>query len=252
MLRRADTGDWVGTFVGHKGAVWACTLNDAALIAATASADFSARVWNAVTGDELCSWAHRHIVRCAAFSRGHSQARLVTGGPEKLLRVFDLQRPEAEPSAMPLAPDSIRGACWVHDNSALLVHYASRPGVDVWDLRSGGVVRTLETRGAVGSVDASADGRSVVVADGQEVRFLNGRTFDCAAVLAPGGCTAVESAALGPLGNVWVAGGADMWVHVYGADGIAEAVAGDASAGAAPAPALALDSGRGHHGPVHC
>jgi WD40 repeat protein len=36
-----------------QGAVWSCVLNDPALLAATASADFSARVWNAVTGDEL-------------------------------------------------------------------------------------------------------------------------------------------------------------------------------------------------------
>ena len=33
--------------------MWSCVLNDPALLAATASADFSARVWNAVTGDEL-------------------------------------------------------------------------------------------------------------------------------------------------------------------------------------------------------
>ena len=93
MMRQGDTGDWLGTFEGHKGAVWGVALSQDASKAASGAADFIAKVWDAVTGEEIYSFQHQHIVKCVAFSPDGNL--LATGSNEKLLRIYDLNNPTA-------------------------------------------------------------------------------------------------------------------------------------------------------------
>ena len=48
MLRDGVTGDWIGTFIGHKGAVWQSRTSDCGTLAVTASADFTAYVHHSI------------------------------------------------------------------------------------------------------------------------------------------------------------------------------------------------------------
>ena len=112
MLRDGMTGDWLGTFMGHKGAVWSGKLSEDGSRAVTGSADFTAsvclpsfcsvpnlrgvsifsKVWDTFTGQSILTLSHNHIVRSVDISS--KATHLVSGGQEKKLRLFDIQHPD--------------------------------------------------------------------------------------------------------------------------------------------------------------
>ena len=71
-----------------QGAVWSCVLNEEAVVAATASADFSTRLWNALTGDEVHQFQHSHIARTVAFAR--RSPRLLSAGAATCLLLLSV------------------------------------------------------------------------------------------------------------------------------------------------------------------
>lgn len=230
MLRNGASGDWIGTFQGHKGAVWSCVLNETALVAATASADFSAKVWNALTGDETHSFKHGHICRTLAFAT--STPRLLTGGFERLVRIYDLEKPEVEPEILSEAPDRIRGVAYLQNDKLLLTSYIDKPGLGVWDLRTQRIVRTMETSKIVTSIEVMPDSSYVVTADGTEAKFWDGASLGLKKSFAQS--YSVESATFCPEKGRFAVGGEDMWVHLH-----------DYATGEE------VECNKGHHGPVH-
>ncbi|KAK7895697.1 hypothetical protein WMY93_021022 [Mugilogobius chulae] len=211
MLRQGDTGDWIGTFLGHKGAVWGATLNTDATKAATAAADFTAKVWDAVSGDEVLTLAHKHIVKTVSFTQDSSC--LLTGGNDKLLRVYDLSSPESAPQEIAGHTSAIKKALWCNSDRQILSASEDK-SVRLWDRSSMEEVKTL-------TFDTST------------IAFYNALSLELIkSVEAP---APINSASLHPEKDFFVAGGEDFKLYKFDYSTKEE-----------------LESYKGHFGPVHC
>lgn len=242
MLRDAVSGDWVGSFVGHKGAVWGACLSSDAALAATAGADFTARLWDAVTGECKSVLPQKHICKSVAFST--DRTRLLTAGNTNSINIYDVGAGEEEPIVL-LSPKegvktTVKLARYVKDGSDVVVSASSGEKEDkvlsVWDVRSGKVERALPLGAATKSGELSSDGRflSVTCADAS-VSVFNLETMERVMRIPVPPYT--ESASFRyPAMDMMVTGGQDLIVRRF-------EIASDFTATEA-------ESNRGHHGPV--
>jgi len=230
MLRNGETGDWVGTFIGHKGAVWSAHLNTTATQAVTGSADYTAKIWDSVTGDEKQSFTHSKIVKSVQFSNDNSM--ILTGGLDKVLRIFDLSKTEVEPLKLEGHSNTIKAALWCQGDQ-ILVSGGSDNELRIWDRRTLAQVKSVPLKGAITSIELCLDGKHMIVTCGKEVMFYNAQSFEM--VKNFGVPIEVNSASLSPDGSIFVAGGTDFSVRLY------EFATGKEQ-----------EIQKGHHGPVHC
>ncbi|KAG2175030.1 hypothetical protein INT43_006092 [Umbelopsis isabellina] len=230
MLRDGRTGDWIGTFLGHKGAVWSARLNKKSDRAVTASADFSARVWDTFSGEELYKFEHQHIVRACDFSSDSS--RVLTGGLEKKLRIFDLYRPESAPLEATGHEGTIKSVAW-DDSRQTMLSAGDDDCIRVWDIRTMQQVQKLDQGTSVTSMVTSADGNYLTSTAGTGAYFWDTR----AGYTLANQHTLEHSAStisLHPDQTKFVAGsGTDLWVRIY-----------DFKTGEE------LEVYKGHHGPI--
>ncbi|KAL3881560.1 hypothetical protein ACJMK2_027986 [Sinanodonta woodiana] len=230
MLRQGDTGDWIGTFEGHKGAVWGAALNRDATKAATGAADFTAKVWDAVSGEELQSFTHKHIVKSVDFSRDSNY--LLTGSQEKVLRIFDLNKPEEEPKTFNGHTASIKTAVFKQDGKQF-ISASDDKTVRVWDVVSGSEIHKMELPSMPSSLELFHDGSVLVVTYGNFTSFWDANTYEKLREFeAP---TQINSTSLHPEKSMFVSGGEDLKMYKF-----------DYQTGGE------IESFKGHFGPVHC
>lgn len=231
MLREGPTGDWIGTFMGHKGAVWSARLNSLATLAATASGDFSAKLWDAISGNCLHTLQHKHIVKTVQFSKDSKQ--LYTGGNEKKIRIFDLEKPDAEARVLD-GHEATIGNIVLTPSPHLIVSCASENNVRVWDLRTGASVQSLPTDNQVTSMTLSNDNDVITTTHGSVVTMWNSTTFEKIKSFTLQ--QTVDCAAYHPATKKFVTGSNDeLWVRGYDFESGEE-----------------IACNKGHHGPVRC
>jgi len=230
MLRNGETGDWIGTFVGHKGAVWSAHLNANATQAISGSADYTAKLWDCLSGEELHSFSHERIVKSVNFAKDNK--RILTGGQDKILRIFDLSKMEADPVKLEGHTQPIKIALWSADDN-LIYSAGGESEFKVWDARTLSVIKTVPTKAPLASLELSLDRKHITTCTGKEVCFFDLDTF--AVVKSLTLSNESNSASLSPDRSAFVVGGTDFWVRVY-----------DFTTG------KEIEVLKGHHGPVHC
>ncbi|TKC47045.1 hypothetical protein EI555_020992, partial [Monodon monoceros] len=153
MLLQGDTGDWIGTFLGHKGAVWGATLNKHATKAATAAADFTAKKY------EWMTLAHKHIVKT-----------------DKVLHIYDLNKPEAEPKEISGHTSGIKKALWCSEDKQILS--AADKTVRLWDHATMTVVKSLNFNMSVSSTEYIPEGEILVITYGRSIALHSAVSLD--------------------------------------------------------------------------
>jgi len=237
-MLREWTGDWIGTFVGHKGAVWSTKLSRDGSRAASGSADFTAKIWDTYSGQPLHSFPHNHIVRSVAISP--STVHLLTGGQEKKVRVFDVRRPDAVPDILSDGngqshDGTVKSVVCLDENTG--VSGGEDGVIKWWDLRTRTITRKLSFDNPITSMELSLQTQRLVVTSGRIVAFIPAQPASSVehhhTLNLP---YAPSSASVHPIWkDRFVTGStSDEWVRVHGMEGEEWEVL------------------KGHHGPVHC
>lgn len=137
QIRNGETGDWIGTFHGHKGAVWSAKVDSLTrTLAATASGDFSSKLWCVTTGKELHEFKHKHVVKSVDFTS--NTLKIATGCQDGLLRIFDTCQPTSPPQEIKIisnVADGIMKVAWLPESQDIILVCKKTSIIEKWDLR---------------------------------------------------------------------------------------------------------------------
>jgi serine-threonine kinase receptor-associated protein len=248
QIRNGESGDWLGSFEGHKGAVWSCKVDPKTCsLAATASGDFSAKLWCATTGKELQEWKHKHVVKTVDFS--HDSMLVATGCQNGQIAIYQTSSPATPPLELKVSADSSGAPTklfWENGENPSMVVVGKKDGsIEKWDTKGGesgaraAVKRSLSSTGAtIQDMEYHPAHKRVIVACDDKVFILNiGDLSTHQEYQMPKGMSFREEGGVSMRPDLvnFIAGGSDLWLREF------EVSTGNV-----------LRTFKGHHGPIRC
>ena len=247
QVRDGESGDWIGSFHGHKGAVWSCKVDQRTrTLAATASGDFSAKLWCATTGKELCDIGkHRHVVKTLDFAGDSMQ--LATGCQDGMVRIFDTARPEAVLRELEVgkgSEEAVTKMWWkFREENNILILGKKNGLIETHDLRVPGApsavcIMSVPTKSAIQDIEVNHRHGVILAAAGKKMYKLDAQDLSIVQEYdTPKGMTfeAEGGVSLSPDGKHIMAGASDLDLREF-----------DAKTGEV------LRVFKGHHGPIRC
>jgi WD40 repeat protein len=162
---------------GHTSPVWTAAFSPNSKLVVTASDDWTARVWDAESGEELAVLEHDSWVGDASFSPDSRRIVTATGAGDDTARVWDAE--SGEQLAELEHPKTVREAAFSPDGRWIAT--ANDDGVArVWDWRREKTIAVLKGHGdRVREVAFSPDGAQVATAsDDGTARVWDWRSGD--------------------------------------------------------------------------
>ena len=159
---------------GHEGSVVAVQFSPDGTKLASVATNKSLIVWDVAQGKVLTRAETPSLMNAVAWNR--EGTAVVTGGEDKIIRVWSLPKNPKEPLAMTKEIKGHTGAitslAMLPNGTAEIASGSADGSVRLWDLNKGEMVKQIDQGAAVNAVAVRADGKRLASAGANKVTRL--------------------------------------------------------------------------------
>jgi translation initiation factor 3 subunit I len=150
-----DSGERIGTYDGHTGAVWTISVDRKSTRLLSGAADSTVRLWEVETGKHLHTWKFERPVRVVSFAPGDAQFFTITDqvmNTSPVIEIFDLPKGDAKAPRSnfstlrietPHTHGAIYKALWGPKNETIITACVDGT-IKVYETSEGNLVKTIQ------------------------------------------------------------------------------------------------------------